>query len=435
MEDKTASIHVENFKSLKDCTIDFKKFNVLIGVNGAGKTNVLELFKFVDLCVNSNGTPPYPFAPWQGFGNLVWSHDERLPIRLQFNYNVDNYDVEYKASISGLNDKLEFLEEKFDISNYLSVRRSFQNATYKFKEEFWNGHTSVLSKLSASKSNAFDSLLLKEPIALHQPNDVSILKNLSRLPFHVLLPPNADLMAMHVFAPSEPHVLTVLSPPVVNEHGISVPLCRSAANVLASDRQITFLRQLSYDNLWQSSSVNQQSNLGEDGRGLINLLFRWYTENSDRLPERFELALEALFPGWQIRFDLTDDGQVSLFVNEGGTDMYPSSIPDGFYKLLAILACIELEPRFLLIDQMEASLHAKMIEYLIDELKTCSSNVVLTTHSPTVIDLVEPEDLIILEKTDSHETSCRRVKDPEELKIKLMNKGITVSESWIYGKI
>ena len=71
MEDKTASIHVENFKSLKDCTIDFKKFNVLIGVNGAGKTNVLELFRFVDLCVNSNQTPPYPFALWQGFSNLV----------------------------------------------------------------------------------------------------------------------------------------------------------------------------------------------------------------------------------------------------------------------------------------------------------------------------------------------------------------------------
>lgn len=137
MEDKTTSIHVENFKSLKDCTIDFKKFNVLIGANGTGKTNVLELFKFVDLCVNSNQSPPYPFAPWWGFGNLVWSHDERLPIRLQFNYNVDNYDVEYKTLISGSSNKLEFLEEEFNISNYLSVQRSFQNAVYKIKEEFW----------------------------------------------------------------------------------------------------------------------------------------------------------------------------------------------------------------------------------------------------------------------------------------------------------
>ena len=434
MEDKTTSIHVENFKSLKDCTIDFKKFDVLIGANGTGKTNVLELFKFVDLCVNSNQSPPYPFAPWWGFGNLVWSHDERLPIRLQFNYNVDNYDVEYKTLISGSSNKLEFLEEEFNISNYLSVQRSFQNAVYKIKEEFWNKYTSVLSEFSAAKSDSFDSLLLKEPIALHQPSDLSILKNLSHLPFHVLLPPNADLMFLHVFTSSEPHVLTVLSPSVVNEHGISVPLCRNAVDVLAGDKQIIFLRQLSYGNLRQSSSVNQQSNLGEDGRGLINLLFRWYTKNSGRLPERFELALEALFPGWQIRFDLTNDGQVSLSVNEGGMEMYSPSIPDGFYKLLAILACIELEPGFLLIDQMETSLHARMIEYIIDELKTCNSNVVLTTHSPTVIDLVEPEDLIILEKTD-HETSCRRVKDPEELKIKLMNKGITVSESWIYDKI
>ena len=148
--------------------------------------------------------------------------------------------MEYKASISGSGNKLEFLEEEFDISNYLSVQRSFQNAAYKFKEEFWNGHTSVLSKLSASKSNAFDSLLLKEPITLHQPSNFSILKNLSHLSFHVLLPPDADLMAMHVFTSSEPHILTVLSPPVVNEHGISVPLCCNAANILAKDRQITF---------------------------------------------------------------------------------------------------------------------------------------------------------------------------------------------------
>ena len=342
--------------------------------------------------------------------------------------------MEYKTLISGSSNKLEFLEEEFNISNYLSVQRSFQNAVYKIKEEFWNRHTSVLSEFSAAKSDSFDSLLLKEPIALHQPNDVSILKNLSRQTFRALSPPDADLVFLHVFTPSEPHVLTVLSPSVVNEHGISVPLCRNAVDVLAGDKQIIFLRQLSYGNLRQSSSVNQQSNLGEGGRGLINLLFRWYTKNSGRLPERFELALEALFPGWQIRFDLTNDGQVSLFVNEGGMEMYSPSIPDGFYKLLAILACIELEPGFLLIDQMETSLHARMIEYIIDELKTCSSNVVLTTHSPTVIDLVEPEDLIILEKTD-RETSCRRVKDQEELKIKLMNKGITVSESWIYDKI
>ena len=64
MGNQYVTIHVENFKSLRDFKINFKKFNVLIGPNGSGKTNVLELFKFASLCINPSGSPAYPFTPW-----------------------------------------------------------------------------------------------------------------------------------------------------------------------------------------------------------------------------------------------------------------------------------------------------------------------------------------------------------------------------------
>jgi recombinational DNA repair ATPase RecF len=36
------SVHLINFKSFKDCNIDFHKgFNALLGVNGIGKSNVI----------------------------------------------------------------------------------------------------------------------------------------------------------------------------------------------------------------------------------------------------------------------------------------------------------------------------------------------------------------------------------------------------------
>ncbi|MGK7883678.1 MAG: AAA family ATPase [Crocosphaera sp.] len=41
------SIRVRNFKSFKDCTINFNDFNVVIGSNASGKSNLVQIFKFL----------------------------------------------------------------------------------------------------------------------------------------------------------------------------------------------------------------------------------------------------------------------------------------------------------------------------------------------------------------------------------------------------
>ena len=40
------SVHIENFKSVVDLTLDLGTFNVLIGENGCGKSNILEAIAF-----------------------------------------------------------------------------------------------------------------------------------------------------------------------------------------------------------------------------------------------------------------------------------------------------------------------------------------------------------------------------------------------------
>ncbi len=36
------SLHIKNYKSIADLTLEFGRFNVLIGENGCGKSNILE---------------------------------------------------------------------------------------------------------------------------------------------------------------------------------------------------------------------------------------------------------------------------------------------------------------------------------------------------------------------------------------------------------
>ena len=60
---------------------------------------------------------------------------------------------------------------------------------------------------------------------------------------------------------------------------------------------------------------------------------------------------------------------------------------------------------------------------------------IATTHSPAVVDIVDPEDLILFEKDNEGKTVVKRIKDAEKVKRWLAEHGITLSEGWLYGEI
>lgn len=41
-------IHIQNYKSFNDETIEFDRFNILIGANAAGKSNTISIFRFIN---------------------------------------------------------------------------------------------------------------------------------------------------------------------------------------------------------------------------------------------------------------------------------------------------------------------------------------------------------------------------------------------------
>lgn len=104
------------------------------------------------------------------------------------------------------------------------------------------------------------------------------------------------------------------------------------------------------------------------------------------------------------------------------------------YKVLSTLAAVELSPSLLAVDEIENSLHKESLEYILDELKECESTVIVTTHSPLVVDIVKLEDLLIVEKTGEG-TVLNRVRGPEKVRRKLAELKITQSESWLYGEL
>ncbi len=174
--------------------------------------------------------------------------------------------------------------------------------------------------------------------------------------------------------------------------------------------------------------------LSEYCGNLHNILYNWFFENNGKLPERIEMAMAQLFPGIQLKVSLSPDGRTCLKIFEDGILLDPPSIPDGLYKILAILTAIELKPTLLAIDELENSLFAEALEFITDELRNSNATVIITTHSPVIVDMARLEELIISEKS-SEGTVFKRIKDPEKVRSELRTQKITQSESWLYGDI
>lgn len=116
-------IHIENFKSLKNVTLDLQRVNVLIGPNNSGKTNVL---KALELSLNSHK-----------LFNLSQSQKSRLLYNLEFN-NIPKILIKYiHKDFSGL---LNEATREIDIYTLKAPWARFNepqgNLAFHFEKEF-----------------------------------------------------------------------------------------------------------------------------------------------------------------------------------------------------------------------------------------------------------------------------------------------------------
>ena len=74
------------------------------------------------------------------------------------------------------------------------------------------------------------------------------------------------------------------------------------------------------------------------------------------------------------------------------------------------------------------------MELILDTIKASDTQAIITTHSPVVVDMTEPDNMILVEK-EQGESKFKRIKDPDKIRDFLKEKGITFSTGWLYGEI
>lgn len=109
------SFWIKNFKSIRDLKLDMSsKLNIIIGTNGSGKTALVEALELLTSTLDwARGLNLNPFSRWWGYNNVVWRHDENLPITIGVKLQVDNLENRIREIIHLLGDIMiiEYLRE------------------------------------------------------------------------------------------------------------------------------------------------------------------------------------------------------------------------------------------------------------------------------------------------------------------------------------
>jgi predicted ATPase len=358
------SVRIRNFKSLKDVFIDFDDFNVLVGENGSGKTNVLESLVLLKN-VTSEGAIN-PFVRYGGYKNLVWRGQEDLNVEISLVWyaSAGAPPIEYELSFNGYGGEFRILKEQIN--------------------QGMNGIRKEGTKGPRQKGGLISGIG-----SLH--STTSLLNSFNLHPRHPYLAVVKDLIKNIQVFNFDPRIMKELS----SFRRVDIP--------------------------------------GFSGEDFQTYLYNVFSRNGNSWNEEVTSRLKLVFPGFEsMSLIPTEDGRVMLRVRENGINLRPDSLSDGFFKILAILVLSsESKDCAFFIDEIENSIYPEAIEVVIDALKESRNSVVLTTHSPIVLNMSGAGNIVLLSK-EADETNAVRIKDPKKLEKELRSKGLSIGDGWLY---
>ncbi len=354
-------ITIRNFKSIKEQTIDLENFNLVIGPNGSGKTNLVDALLFLREAFK-NEIPRRPWRYWWNPRNIVWEFNDDNTISYILRFDTSEYGkIVYYVVFSVKNNMFRILHEELTIEE-LGTSIIVEGCRILFRTEDSN----IINYIRINN---------KLPISLSV-EGVNI--TLSR-----------EGLYMDIVAP------TIKLPP---GSLIESPL------ILVSAIAILLIMVI--------SSRGRE----DEFRILIDSI----TENNT-LKELYTILSTAIYKHY------TKSEMKSIREN-----MPPPNISDGFYKYLTILTALALKPSLLVIDEIENTLHVKLIEILYDIIKHSGVKVLATTHSLLLVNICDPREIILSEITKDG-TLFKRISNPEEFVKELNRLGIMPSTRLLEG--
>lgn len=380
------SIKIQNFKSIVNLELPLGRFNVIIGPNGCGKSNILEAISMASAASQDKLDNEY----------LV-NRDIRVS-DAKFMVNAFEDNEEEESDIASSSGDVISIQVKAPSSSFLCQLR------YEESSKKWINYSSIFSKS------------LRDLLSLSLENDISK-KNLVD-----------DLTAK------------------LAEVNISIDeLKKSVEKLSTSPPELTsFLTYRPSEHFLRKTFESSLFPLGVHGEGLLKYLKEIAEEDKVDLFDEINNGLSLLdwFDGFNIPDNLlTNEYRLTIgdrYLKDSLHFFDQRSTNEGFLFLLFYLTLFNSKdtPRFFAVDNIESALNPKLMtrltEYLVERTIANDNQVIVTTHSPFVLDGLDLENddirLFVARRDIDGHTRIERVPYRADRTMKL-------SQLWMSGLI
>jgi predicted ATPase len=368
---------VKNFKALRDVEVKLTPIHVLIGPNDSGKTSILDALAALCRSVDHDLAEAF-LGSWKGT-ELVWA-GQSLPMLIEARFDNDVV-TGYRITIRfGAHDK-QVLEVK-DL-----IRRSDLPDSLGIDAGGGGGQTGVRKRPDFRGGN--------DPLG----EEVKVVREMLDGVHYYRWDPR--FLALPV-APDSKRRFRMES------NGFGLALCLDEILSLDRDRFIKLERRFT-EVFPHITSIKLVPEMG-------------YRAAVDS-PDRITMLKKA-------------DGKGLYFKLSTADQLVPASqVSDGTLLVLAYLAVLYLPqpPRVLLVEEPENGVHPTRLRDVLGVLRELvreqsHTQVVLTTHSPYVLDLFSPEEVTLCTMQDNGEVKTTRLSESPAVRRQI--DVFTLGEIW-----
>jgi predicted ATPase len=397
------NLKVSNFKSFKDLDLNLGRFNVLVGANASGKSNLVEIFRFLrDIEVEKLSNAVFMHGGPSSLLNrkiggtedlsvkatsdseAMWTRQSRFVRVCESTYELT---LHFGDESNGMRVVSDALREGFRMGTLKEEGGQLWEDEITATGDLWirvvDGQTSVaIEPPDAGRLLEGEQILLPTPLISDLVSRSTEVSALVQARYSLLAPRRGFFSSIGIY-------------------GIAPHLAK------------------------EPSAAGGKPELQEDGKNLAVILRQILTD-----PERsrmFHNLLRYMLPfAREIGTEQYLGDSVLLRLREEyyEGDLLANLLSDGTVNVAALIVALFFEDKdVVIIEEPERNIHPRLISGLIELMKDAARNkqIIVTTHSPELVKHAGIENLLLISRDQEGFSSIARPAEKEAVKIFLQH--------------
>jgi predicted ATPase len=367
-------VRLVNFYSFKDETIEFHpETNMLIGINGSGKSNLLKAFQLLIHGVNGNldRHVTNELGGVNSIVNIASKSSSKTPLfKIEFSFNLPKLNV-------------IFGKKQDDLLVYSVAFHSNLNSGYFVEDDLRYLNNPVLFEFIAGRGEVKDASLVKKD----------------------------DYYKYEDFDPCELAISNISD----SNRFMGLVNFRSALKEIS----VFFnFDTTPYSKMRRPMLPTSEKRLLPDGANLPQILNTININNKSNFRKIVQYLGEVNPQFTNIDFNFIG-GNIELMLEEKGLEssIHVSNISDGTLRYLCLLAILFNPNRgfFICIDEPEVGLHPDMLYNIAKAIKEVASEttICISTHSPLLLNYFLLENIRVFDKNDENATIVKSLNEDD----------------------